>query len=815
MNKRYKKKKYYNNFLMMAIILIIGFLSVGYSAFSEDLVMRDIAVNVRVDANVRVTNFSAMSIENGALSNYEEYNVNNVTSSINLPNSDSSIRYKVEVTNFGNVDMGIFTITGLPSNLVYDVVDYEFKDKICNSSNSCTLGAKKEFYIDVMYIENGFDSNNTTYNLKLDFDFRQIYSVKYEGITNNNYPDSIMHGDILKVNFTDSVPPKVVPYINGLKSKNYTFINNQFTMENVISDVTLKYIDKVYLHYVDGDSKAFFHEADYETKIKNVKFVDYVDTSNALVTYDLSEEQNNEIIGWVDSNYTLYIGSDWNIYGKNLSYIFNQMSEIRTISFNNLNTSESTNMSYMFYGLKYITELNLSGFNTSNVTNMLSMFEGCKELENLNLNNFNTSKVTNMSRMFYETGYNVPEFDISAIASWDVSKVTTMANMFEYTGYSAKNFNLGDLSNWNTASLTTMYHMFTYTGYNAAEFNLGNLGSWNTSKVTNMSTLFSSSGYKSGIWYVGDLSNWDTSKVTVMHVMFSSTAYNASEFDVGDLGKWDISSVKNIYSMFNHSGYSATTWYVGDLSNWDTSSVSATMQAMFTSAGHSDETWSVGDLSTKTVVREDGSTYVAWDVSGAVNMSSMFQGAGAATNDFNIGNIGTWNVSNVESMKDMFYGAGGDCTTWYIGDLSNWNIGKVTDISRMFAYTAMYATDFDIGDISGWNTSKVTDMSLLFHDTAYRSSKFDIGNIGGWNVSNVTNMKDMFSYSGYSADYWYIGDISTWNTSNVEDMTSMFSTTGYNASYSLDLSSWQVPKVTAYVDFNKNVEDKITPPVWV
>ena len=61
-----------------------------------------------------------------------------------------------------------------------------------------------------------------------------------------------------------------------------------------------------------------------------------------------------------DGAYDLYIGSDAEIYSKNLQSIFNGMSGVQTISFNNLNTSETTDMKYTFEGCTSLINLDLS-----------------------------------------------------------------------------------------------------------------------------------------------------------------------------------------------------------------------------------------------------------------------------------------------------------------------------------------------------------------------------------------------------------------------------------------------------------------------
>ena len=63
---------------------------------------------------------------------------------------------------------------------------------------------------------------------------------------------------------------------------------------------------------------------------------------------------------------------------------------------------------------------------------------------------------------------------------------------------------------------------------------------------------------------------------------------------------------------------------------------------------------------------------------------------------------------------------------------------------------------------------------------------FDIGNISKWNVLKVTDMSEMFLLAGDLMENLY-----------------------------LDLSSWSVPLVTTYTDFNKGFESKIVEPTLV
>ncbi|MBR6690952.1 MAG: hypothetical protein IKL65_06425 [Bacilli bacterium] len=118
---------------------------------------------------------------------YTEYNVSNVSAGINLPNKDSSVILNIEVTNIGNAEAAIANITGLPSNLTYELIDYDLNEKICDSNDKCTLGVKKQFKIKIKYVSGGYNSSKTFYDIRLDFDFQQFYKITYTDIDIPNY----------------------------------------------------------------------------------------------------------------------------------------------------------------------------------------------------------------------------------------------------------------------------------------------------------------------------------------------------------------------------------------------------------------------------------------------------------------------------------------------------------------------------------------------------------------------------------------------------------------------------------------------------
>ncbi len=228
--------------IIVAIFVVL--LSIAYSAFGTTLNIGGIAVDVRIEAYIRVTGISVDSYTNAAISSYEEYNVSNISMGVNLPNSDSTITYKVDVTNFGNVEMGIFAINNLPSNLEYELSGYTLQDKLCNN-NQCSLGIKKEFYITIKYKDGGYNASNTTYALNLDFDFRSFYTVTYADFpTDPGYPKQVISGGDLTINFIELIPNvevKVGDLI--LDQDSYTFDQYSLYLSNVTDNILITYAE--------------------------------------------------------------------------------------------------------------------------------------------------------------------------------------------------------------------------------------------------------------------------------------------------------------------------------------------------------------------------------------------------------------------------------------------------------------------------------------------------------------------------------------------------------------------------------------------
>lgn len=117
-------------------------------------------------------------------------------------------------------------------------------------------------------------------------------------------------------------------------------------------------------------------------------------------------------------------------------------------------------------------------------------------------------------------------------------------------------------------------------------------------------------------------------------------------------------------------------------------------------------------------------------------------------------------------------------------------------------------------DVSCLDTSGVTDMTQMFDSVGYNASSFKITGLDAFDTSSVINMSRTFKSIAYSSTSFSFGGLGGWNTSNVTDMTQMFFNAGNSATdWSLNLSKWNVSKVTKHTSFSDT--PKVTSPTWV
>ena len=145
--------------------------TVAYSGLASKLSITSDAM-FRTRADIRVTGIKLESASGGALENYSpKYDVNNTTMGFTLPNSASSITYKITVTNFGDRNQTIYSFIKQSINkdgINVTVTDYKEKD-IINFRSSV------EFFITITTT----NPDTTSINLIEQYDFRKVYDVEY------------------------------------------------------------------------------------------------------------------------------------------------------------------------------------------------------------------------------------------------------------------------------------------------------------------------------------------------------------------------------------------------------------------------------------------------------------------------------------------------------------------------------------------------------------------------------------------------------------------------------------------------------------
>ncbi len=222
---KFKKRKRNKKKLHLILIFLVCtlFITIGFSILSTDLII-DGLVKIRTQKDIRVTGVEVTNSTNEATSSEENYNVNSITSSVELPYSDSTITYQIAIKNNGNIEQGIYEITEtykdintlLDSNLEIKNSTLTLKESLCddNDQEQCSSGSITTFEITIGYKENGYNSSNINHTVQLSFDFRRMFSITYEDFTGdtNNLPNKIIDGDNISITFdsTSGIPTSTI-----------------------------------------------------------------------------------------------------------------------------------------------------------------------------------------------------------------------------------------------------------------------------------------------------------------------------------------------------------------------------------------------------------------------------------------------------------------------------------------------------------------------------------------------------------------------------------------------------------------------------
>ena len=235
-----------SSYSYIILIFVVG-ISVGFSAFFNELSINGISAIVKVSANIRVTSVNQIETYADAYTTSLDYNVKNINGMITLPNEDSYIDYSVKITNIGNVEMGIKEINLDNENLDYEISNYNLGDKLCSdesNSSECILGAEKNIIVRIKWKADKYDVNNISNNFVLTFDFQNYHKVIVENSIKSyisDCPEEVLNGSSLTFKYIGNKFDGRI-YMNGRKVYDYKNAGSIITVENVTGEIIIKYI---------------------------------------------------------------------------------------------------------------------------------------------------------------------------------------------------------------------------------------------------------------------------------------------------------------------------------------------------------------------------------------------------------------------------------------------------------------------------------------------------------------------------------------------------------------------------------------------
>ena len=504
------------------VFVLILMLSIGFASFSHPLTVEVLSV-VKAGDYIEISNVYNSDTNTMLSTNYGTHTIH---TTLNLPSSNATTTYEVELTNIASFALQLDEIVGLPSNITYTIVDkssgqpFTLEDNICDdekSSDKCNMGLKNTYYITFSYKDNGYDGTNS-YTVDLDFVWGRHYKV-------------IFHDNIDPLN--DVSVSQIIPYNEdtALRTNTFTSQSGAFSSWNTSADGTgTSYSDGALVNNLSTDGSvinlfaqysnvtyAYIKEFSGQSDFLGITKADLKtfsrDTTSTLAdieamsnktlisnTVDDGYLSNYDVWGYIDStgNYKWWSEADIAYLHPNTLRMFNAYENLTSVDLTDIDTSLVKNFSHFFDTDLNLTtivgKINTSGLDSvndnfdyagdttegpSSESSLAFMFNDCKKLTAIDLSEFDTSNATDMKRMFGGCIV-LPTIDVS---TFDTSKVRSMFWMFR----NMQTIKEIDLSNFDTSNVENMTGMFL-SAKNIKVITLGE--DFNTSKVAKTTRMF-------------------------------------------------------------------------------------------------------------------------------------------------------------------------------------------------------------------------------------------------------------------------------------------------------------------------------------
>lgn len=454
--------------------------------------------------------------------------------------------------------------------------------------------------------------------------------------------------------------------------------------------------------------------------------------------------------------------------------MFNSCSKLEVLFISNFNTSNSIYFDGMFSGCSKLKELDVSNFDTSKGIAFNSMFTNCDELKELDLSNFDVSKGRYLSRMFFSCD-NLEDLNSFKL---DCSSLYDLDYMFYGCGKLS-----GDIYIYNlkqTPSYVNYYYIFSFTSIDSINSLNLHYDSFNT--YSNLKNLYSTKSADSNI-------RLDYKPIGTMRIRFD-TKCGLSIDPVYVVSGGSLTLI-NPYM----EGLEFVCW-VDELGNEYSGDIVVDRDL---------------DLSAKWVVKEDAVTILDTGVNFNNTVRASIINNNVTSLEFTDTVVpdeykdDTKVVSVTNCIRVFFYNIGTkgyiapeyegvsihanancmnmfrDLTTIKTFDFRNFYTSDVTSMETMF-YNCKSAVSLDTGN---FNTSKVTNMSHMFYGCASLTN-LDLSN---FDTSHVVTLDHTFG----GCTNLISADISSFDTSSCENIGGLFR---YCENLkSVDLSNFDTSKV--------------------
>lgn len=238
---------YIKNIRLYSALLVIAtlFLGIAYANISSENLYINGDAAIISNESIEIVSVSykesySANIENSNILNYAK---TLMQSTIELESDkDAYITFTVIVKNNTSKDLYyIDTIKSddfytnsnneLNTQLIYETYGINKYDKIDKNGGQITFDITFKYDEAIEEIQ----ETNQVLNSYLNFRFREVYSITYNGIANNNYVEKLVNGEEYTITFVDDIPENVM--IIGDVSSSY--INGVLTLTDINSDVVV------------------------------------------------------------------------------------------------------------------------------------------------------------------------------------------------------------------------------------------------------------------------------------------------------------------------------------------------------------------------------------------------------------------------------------------------------------------------------------------------------------------------------------------------------------------------------------------------